>query len=199
MPAVGIVILAAGGSTRLGRPKQLLPYQGRSLLRRAAETAIATSCRPVIVVLGATADACRSELQDLPVLTVQNPDWTEGLSSSIRLGVATLQAASPPPLDAAIVMLCDQPLLTAAILEALVTTFETTDCEIVASDYGGASGVPALFHHRLFPELLRLTGPQGAKQVMRLHAEQTRAIPFPDGAIDVDTPADYEKLKRASE
>lgn len=194
MPAIGIVILAAGDSTRLGTPKQLLPYEGKSLLRRAAETALASDCRPIMVVLGASAAQCLAELSGLPVSSVVNADWAEGMGSSLRLGLATLAAESPIPLEAVIVMLCDQPLLKAEILDALVEAYATTSSPIVAAQYGEVVGVPALFHRSLFPELLSLSGAQGAKQILRRYPDRTHTIAFSGGAIDIDTAADYARL-----
>ncbi|MCW3100168.1 MAG: 4-diphosphocytidyl-2C-methyl-D-erythritol synthase [Chthonomonadaceae bacterium] len=197
MPTIGLILLAAGGSTRLGTPKQLLPYAGKTLLRRAAETAVDSACRPIQVVLGAAAEQCVLELRDLPLSTVVNEEWVEGMGSSLRLGLETLLSASPVPLDAVIVMLCDQPLLTVGTLNALAAAYATTSCPIIASQYGEVSGVPALFDRSLFPELLDLSGAQGAKQIFGHHADQTHKIAFPDGAVDIDTAADYTRLRRA--
>ena len=156
MSAIGIVLLAAGGSTRLGTPKQLLPYRGKSLLRWAAESAVASACRPIVAVLGASAEPCLRELHDLPIAITVNTDWTEGMGASLQLGLRALLTDSTSPLDAVIVMLCDQPLLTVGTLEALVDAYDTTSGRIIASEYGEVTGVPALFHNSLFPELLNL-------------------------------------------
>ena len=189
-------MLAAGGSTRLGRPKQLLPYDGKSLLRRAAETAVGSVCDPVVVVLGASAAECLPELHDLPVSTVINADWAEGMGSSLRVGVETLLATCPLPRDAILVMLCDQPLLTARVLDGLVDAYTQTASPLVASAYDNVTGVPALFDRSLFPELLRLSGAQGARSILQQHAAHTHHVAFPDGAIDIDTAADYARLSR---
>lgn len=196
MSAIGLVILAAGGSRRLGTPKQLLSYEGTSLLRRAAETAVASSCRPIVVVLGASAAQCLPELNDLPVSTVENAQWSEGMGSSIRLGLIAVQTQSPEPLDAVVLMLCDQPLLTAVTLEALVAEYRSTACRLAASEYGEDCGVPALFDCSLFPELLRLDGAQGAKQILRRYPAETHRISFADGAVDIDTRRDCEQFVR---
>jgi molybdenum cofactor cytidylyltransferase len=197
MPTIGLILLAAGGSTRLGTPKQLLQYDGKTLLRRAAETALTSTCRPIQVVLGASAEQCVLELRDLPLSTVVNEAWVEGMGSSLRLGLETLLSASPAPPDAVIVMLCDQPLLTVGILDALAEAYATISSPIIASQYGEVSGVPALFDRSLFPELLHLSGAQGAKQIIGRHADQMHQVPFPDGAVDIDTAADYARLRPA--
>lgn len=190
MSSVGLVILAAGGSARLGTPKQLLRCADSSLLRRAAQCGVASSCRPVVVVLGASADPCRRELDDLPVVAVENAAWEEGMGASIRVGVQTLLSGCSDTLEAVVLMLCDQPLLTPQTLEALVAEYRASACQAVASEYGGAWGVPALFDRSLFPDLLSLTGAEGAKQILR-RAGNVHTIPFADGAVDIDTAADY--------
>lgn len=197
MPTVGLVILAAGSSTRLGSPKQLLSYEGKSLLRRAAETAVASPCRPIVVVLGDWAPLCRERVEGLPVTTVDNHNWKDGIGSSLRLGLETLLQESGETPDAALILLCDQPLLTVSTLEALLDEFDTTSCRIVASEYAGTVGVPALFHRSLFPELLALSGDQGAKKILARYPDEIRTIPFPEGALDIDTAADYQQLKQA--
>ncbi|MCW3062697.1 MAG: hypothetical protein JWQ02_4518, partial [Capsulimonas sp.] len=147
--SIGVVILAAGGSSRLGQPKQLLPYQGRTLLRHAAETAVASGCRPIIAVLGANAESLRGELTGLPVWTVENEEWESGMGSSIAAGVQPLTELEH--LDGAIILVADQPLITPEFLRDLVAQFEETLAPVVASEYVGTLGVPALFAETLFP------------------------------------------------
>lgn len=197
MSTIGVVILAAGGSTRLGTPKQLLQYQGVSLLRRAATTALASVCTPVVVVLGASFERCLLELKDLPLLTVENSSWEDGMGSSLRLGMERLLGAGPDSLDAVVIMLCDQPLLTVAVLEALVAEYRATGCQIAASKYGQALGVPALFDRSLFPELRALAGTQGAKRILQRYPDRIHQLAFPGGEIDIDTAADYADLSRS--
>lgn len=184
MPDVGLVILAAGGSSRLGTPKQLLLYQGRSLLRRAAEAALASVCRPVVVVLGAQAAKCREELSGLNVETVQNTRWAEGMGASLRAGLDALPADS----TGVVVCLCDQTRLSPDVINALVTAQAKTGASLVASEYGGTVGVPALFSSVLFAELRELK--EGAKPLLRRYGAQLAAVPFPGGAVDIDTPED---------
>lgn len=206
MPVIGIIILAAGASTRLGTPKQLLPYHGRSLLRHAAETALATECGPIVVVLGAQAQLLLTELHDLPVQTAENPGWEQGMGSSLRIGMQTLLAPSTPEMDAVLIMLCDQPLLTPTHLNSIINIFITTITTssittsnephplIVASEYNQTSGVPALFSSHLFAELANLTGKEGAKQLLQRHRDKILTVPLPEAAIDIDTQEDYRRL-----
>ena len=191
----GAIVLAAGASTRLGRPKQLLPYQGQSLLRRAASEAVkAVEKGPVAVVLGASAEKMHPELEGLPVLPVENPAWSSGMGSSVRAGMEALLQVQPK-LKGVLLLLCDQPHLRSATLTALLETHKATGAPVVASAYGGTLGVPAFFERSLFPQLLALRGQEGARKIISAQPpEAVAAVPFPEGAIDIDTPADYERL-----
>jgi molybdenum cofactor cytidylyltransferase len=188
---VGVVVLAAGSSSRMGTPKQLLQFQGQTLLRRAALAALGAGCRPVVVVTGAHAERTREELRGLDVLEVVNPLWETGMASSVRAGVSALMESGA---SAVVLTLCDQPHVTSEIIAALVVAHQATGSPVVASEYGGGFGVPALFGRALFPELMRLEGQEGAKQVIKRHAREARFVPFPGGETDVDTPDDFARL-----
>lgn len=177
----------------MGRPKQLLRLGGETLLRRAAHAALGAGCAPVVVVTGAHAVETRGELRGLGVLEVENLRWETGMGSSVRAGVEALletQAGTA----AVVLMLCDQPLVNADVIAALVAAHRETGREVVASQYGGSFGVPALFAATLFDELTRLEGHAGAKQVIKRHASRAHFVPFPGGEIDVDTPDDFSRL-----
>ena len=190
---VGAIVLAAGSSSRMGRPKQTLQYRGESLLRRAALNALGAGCRPVVVVTGAHAELSRRELDGLDVREVFNPLWETGMASSIRAGIEALTSADPDA-DAAILLLCDQPHANADVISRLVEARRAIGSPLVASAYGGGFGVPALFGRTLFAELTRLEGAAGAKQVIKRHASEAHFIPFPGGEVDVDTPDDFSRL-----
>ena len=192
-PLPAIILLAAGASTRLGRPKQLLKFRGKTFLRHSIETALASVGRPVIVVLGANAEQITPEAEGLPVTSIANPQWQEGMASSIRAGLnaATGQINSP---RSVILMLCDQPFVTAAFLNQLAAVHQAGGYRIVAAEYGGGGGVPALFDRSLFPELAALTGIQGAKPVIVRYAKESHWIQFPEAAIDIDYEEDVERL-----
>ena len=190
---VGAVILAAGSSSRMGRPKQTLQFQGHSLIRRAALAALGAGCHPVIVVTGANAELTRSELDGLGVCEVLNSDWETGMASSIRAGVKGLLGADADA-DAAVVMLCDQPHVTADVISEIIAAHRTTGRNIVASTYGGSFGVPALFSKEFFAELERLEGSAGAKQVIHKHSTVAHFLSFPGCEVDVDTPDDFSRL-----
>ena len=191
---VGLLLLAAGSSSRLARPKQLLPYQGRTLLRHAAEVAAASPCRPLVLVTGALHDELLPEIDGLPFHVVRNDSWADGMGGSIAAGLAELEtAAESPPVDAVLVMLCDQPLLTPEVLGQLIVQFQASGQEVVASAYAGTQGVPALFSRAIFPQLLALRGASGARELLQQYAHLP-PVDFPGGATDVDTEAQYAAL-----
>ena len=192
---IGLILLAAGGSTRLGSPKKLLPYRGRSLLRHAAETALSTTCRPVLVVLGSEAARLQQEIAGLDAQPVTNPDWHQGMGTSIRRGIETLETLAPG-LDGVLLMLCDQPLLRPETLASLVQTFreKRETCDGVAAGYDGTRGVPALFGRTMFAGLRALPDETGAKALLRQPGANIIEIPLPEAATDIDTREQYEKL-----
>jgi len=191
---VGAVILAAGASTRMGRPKQLLQFGGETMLRRAASVALEAGCRPVVVVTGAHATASRKALRGLDVREAENQQWESGISSSVRVGIEALVTANPQS-AAVVLMLCDQPFVTREIIAQLVAAHLETGRSIVASRYGGSYGVPALFGKVHFAELTTLEGAAGAKQVIQKHLAKVHLLPFPEGEIDIDTPDDLARLQ----
>lgn len=183
-----VVILAAGGSRRLGRPKQLLEIEGQSLVRRAAEAALSIGCGSVHVVVGAEAIRVRSALDGLPLDLVVNPAWRDGVASSIRAAVEAIERRERP-VETMILMLCDQPGVTADVLRRLLEAYRTTRAPVVAARYPEGPGVPALFHAELFPALKSLGGDVGARELIRHLDRDVVTIPFalPD---DIDTPDD---------
>ena len=192
IPAIPVVILAAGESRRLGAAKQLVRFRGQTLLARAVATAQASSCGPVFVVLGSGLDALWPEVAESGARLVANPAWAEGMGSSVRAGVQAIEAAMP---DAAAILLtlCDQPLVTPALLAQVVEAYRRGH-GLVAAAYGDVLGVPALFARRYFAELIDLAGDTGARRLLAQHAAEVFAVPFPAGSIDVDTPADVARL-----
>jgi molybdenum cofactor cytidylyltransferase len=193
---IAILILAAGSSTRMGTPKQLLTIQGKSLIRRLGEVAIASQAHPVVVVLGAYAEQIQPELCDLPIHVIHNAHWSDGMSTSIRCGIQFLETL-PMQLTAVILTVCDQPFLSTAVIDQLLAAYHAGDRAIIASEYMQTVGVPALFSRPFFPILSALNGTEGAKKVIRNYDEQVYRIPFPEGAIDLDTPEDYAAYLRS--
>lgn len=191
---IATIILAAGASTRMGTPKQLLPYRGTSLLRHVVEEAIASVCQPVIVVLGANAEKIYPSLNQLPIQIVENLDWNQGMATSIKTGIQSLSHLNEK-IEAIILTLGDQPFISAQIINRLVEAYYTTEKPIIASEYAGTWGVPALFDRTIFSELIALKPSEGAKKIIKKHQHQTFCLPFPQGAIDIDTPQDYQQLQ----
>lgn len=191
IPTIGIIILAAGASSRMGTPKQLLLHHGRSFLSYIVEAAIASMCHPIVVVLGANAEQIKSEVS-FRVQVVENTRWTEGMSSSIAVG---MQALVNQNIEGVVITLCDQPFVSAQIIDQLIAAYRFTGKSIVASEYAGTLGVPAFFSHAFFPELMTLGATEGAKHLIRRHSDQVFSVPFPEGAIDIDTPTDYQQFQ----
>lgn len=193
---IAAVVLAAGGSRRLGQPKQLLQIEGESLLHRSARFALEAGCSPVFVVLGCEAARMAQELADLPVQVLVNEDWADGMGSSLRFGVhAALRLR--PKVDALLAMVCDQPRLSAAHLRRLQAAHgESGGQPITASEYRGKAGVPALFARAIFAEMLALAGDEGAREILRRDLGRVRCVSWPEGAVDVDRPEDLAELNR---
>ncbi len=187
---IGGLLLAAGGSRRMGQPKQLLKFEGKTLLRRAAETLVSSICDPIVVVLGAEFDESKKEITDLPVSFCRNENWQSGMSSSIKAGLEKLLSIKSD-IAAVMITLCDQPLITADKLDLLAEEFRRSDVAIVAAEYSGTLGVPAIFSRELFAELFQLEGDKGARDLIRASKNLT-GIDLPEGAFDIDTTSDLE-------
>lgn len=192
---VGIVVLAAGSSARLGVPKQSLKFAGETLLRRAVRTAISSGCRPVVVTLGANAEDLRGEIERFEIEIVENKNWEIGMSSSIRCGLEKLLAMKPQA-EGVIIIVCDQPFVSVEILTQLVENHQASGAPIVVCAYKETVGVPAFFSREFFPHLLALEGDAGAKKIIKKFSAQVSTVAFPDGAFDVDTAEDYVNLKK---
>jgi molybdenum cofactor cytidylyltransferase len=187
-----LVILAAGGSVRLGRPKQNLIFRGKTMLQNAVETALDTKCDPIFVVLGAEAVAIGATLNYPGVQIISNPDWQDGLASSIRIAVQVIQ--EDKEIDSMVIMLCDQPFVNPQLIDHLLTRGKETHKPIIACAYEGGKGVPVLFNRSMFAKLQALTGQQGAKKIIKAHPQDVIAVPFGKGGTDIDTMADYKLL-----
>ncbi|QSQ18501.1 nucleotidyltransferase family protein [Myxococcus landrumensis] len=195
---VGVVLLAAGGSSRLGQPKQLVRHQGQTLVRRAAETALSVGHGPVVVVLGAHPEAIAQELAGLPVHCVRHADWALGPGGSLKAGLSAVlatESSDGPTVDAVLFLLCDQLQVEASHLKALVTSMQVTNAAVVASAYDGTHGVPALFSRAVFAELEALPPEQGARGVIARDPSRVETVALPGGNQDVDTPEDLARLK----
>jgi len=193
---IGIVVLAAGASTRLGKPKQLLKFQGKTLLRHTVNEATNANAVAVIVVFGENADLFTKEIEGLKVDIVENKEWAEGMASSVHTGLNAL-LQHKPTIDAVIFMVCDQPYISSSLLNELITTRQKTGKPIVTCNYGDSIGPPALFHKSFIPELLKLKGDTGARKIIQQNMGEVATVLFPQGKIDIDTKEDYEALENS--
>lgn len=190
---VGAIVLAAGGSARMGRPKQLLPIDGQPMVRRVTEAVCELGLAQVVVVVGAQAGAVTHALEGLPVEITLNEGWTLGLSGSMKIGLRALE----PEVQGALLILADQPALTPDLLQMLVTRYQVTRAPIVAPVFRGRRGNPVLFDRMLFPELLAVEGDQGGRKVITRYKEQVESVEVDQAAVllDVDTQQDYEQVQ----
>ena len=192
-PSIAAIILAAGASRRMGQPKQLLPYRGQSLLECVIQCALASSCRPVIVILGAHAEAIAPAIEHLPIAVIHNANWHQGMSSSIRCGVSYIRD-NLPSTDGILFLTCDQPFVSTNLIETLIKRYNDSNKPIVASQYEGTMGIPVLFSPLFYSNLMQLEGDYGAKTLIQTYPSQVATINFPKGKIDLDTFVDYQKL-----
>ena len=185
---ISAAILAAGTSSRLGQPKQLLKIGDETMIRRTARTIINAQIERVTVVVNPShAATITDELRDLPVEIVVNDNWREGMASSVRLAVAASNEG-----DALLLTPCDLPLLSSQHLRALIEQFERENAPIVASRYNETLGAPLVIARALWPELSQLRGDVGARRVIMRH--DANFIEWPQGAFDVDTREDWANL-----
>jgi len=196
--SVAAVVLAAGGSTRFGEPKQLAAFEGETFVRRIVRAAIDAGCVPVVVVTGEDSAQVILELTGIPISVAVNPQWSSGLGSSIGVGVRYAMDLAAD-LDAAVLLTCDQPFVSAATLRQLIQLRLTSGKPIVASAYAATLGIPALFDRSCFPDLLQLKGDSGAKGIILSRQHDVAPFNFPAAAIEIDTPADYPRFLAPNE
>ncbi|CAM3837787.1 NTP transferase domain-containing protein [Mucilaginibacter galii] len=189
----GIIILAAGSSSRMGQPKQQLVYQDKTLLQRAIEAAKGVQAHALMVVLGANNQTILDDVDSKHLDVVINPEWEQGMSSSIKAGITALQTLYPK-VDNVLMMLCDQPFVDTALLVKLIDAKPPIDDAIVACKYKDTIGVPVLFGKSWFANLQDLKGEDGAKKLLLTHQDKVVTVPFDQGSIDIDTPNDYQQL-----
>jgi CTP:molybdopterin cytidylyltransferase MocA len=193
--SVAAIILAAGGSRRLGQPKQLLAYRGETLLNRAIRIAAEAGASPVLAVLGAEFERIRDSIEAHSVVAVHNDRWRQGIGSSIAAGMRAL-AVCAPDVQAVLLMSCDQPRLTVAHLRTLIEAVESGAVPVVvASTYAGVHGVPAVFPRSTFDELRGLSGDKGARSIIENPSCPVAGVEFEGGEVDIDAPGDLSLLQ----
>jgi molybdenum cofactor cytidylyltransferase len=189
---ITIIILAAGSSSRLGRPKQLLELDGNTLLQKSITAALNVS-KNVIVVLGANDKLIHPTISIFPIEKVFNENWATGMSSSIRTGMKSIDGSTT---NAVLIMLCDQPYVDTALLKKMVSAFEKSERSIIASEYEGKVGVPAIFDVSFFQKLKTLEGQKGAKALIINNLEKVERVIFEKGKIDIDTEEAWKEFKK---
>ncbi|WDF45538.1 nucleotidyltransferase family protein [Chryseobacterium sp. KACC 21268] len=195
MKNTGLILLAAGNSSRIGTAKQLLSYQGKTLLDRTIDTALEVFNQDhIILVLGADHNEIASKIQNKNIKISINDDWQSGMASSIKIGLEALLKQFQD-LEHCFISVCDQPFLTSNIFTKMFQLKENSNKEIIAARYSDTIGVPALFSKKYFEVLMELSGEQGAKKIIQRSMEDVEAFEFEKGAIDIDTKVDYENLK----
>lgn len=188
----GILILAAGNSSRLGQPKQLLDFNGKSLLRHVAEESLKIT-KSVVVVTGSNSIEISKEFIDLELIIAENKTWNEGMGSSIRIGLNQLLNTFPT-IENCIVSVCDQPFIEASVFSELIQMQQDSQKGIVAAKYADTLGTPVLFSEKYFKNLSDLSGQEGAKKLLQKFKDDIAEINFEKGAIDIDTRKDYQQL-----
>ena len=195
MKNTGIILLAAGNSTRMGSPKQLLLYQGKTLLERIVDTSLQVfDNNKIIIVLGANHSEIAFQIKDKITLISVNEEWESGMASSIKSGLQILLNHFPE-MERCFISVCDQPYLSSEVFIEMLKLADYSSKEIIAAKYAGTIGVPVLFSKKYFKKLLHLSGEQGAKKIIQQNMDDVNIFTFDQGAIDIDTPSDYENLK----
>lgn len=187
------IIMAAGESRRLHRPKQLVRFKGRTLLEHTIKCVTGSACEKIVVVVGAYKEKITETISSKPVEIIENNNWKEGKASSIRAGVNAIMSMKQK-VKAIIILTCDQPYLTTAILDQMIALYYTGGRNIVACKYGNTVGVPAIIPQKYFSALLSLTNDQGAKEIIAASIKSTQTVEFPKGEIDIDRPDDIIKV-----
>ena len=188
----GIIILAAGESTRLGYPKQIAKYKEKTLLQLAIDAANDAKVDKRVLVLGANRDEIKKTFPGASIPNIPNQHFEKGMSSSIKVGLEYMLKFDKP--DQVIIMLCDQPFVDAKILNKLIATQKKESKGIVSCAYSKTFGVPILFGSAYFNELMQLTGDEGAKKIAMAHEDDMVTVPFPKGKVDIDTEEDLRDL-----
>jgi molybdenum cofactor cytidylyltransferase len=191
----GAMILAAGAATRMGELKQLLSFAGKTLVERAVDLALEAGFAPVVLVVGAEAQTVERAINGKPVQIVKNDNWETGMGSSIRCGMAAIKEIRPD-LPAVAILLADQPLVTAENLKSMREQLEQNTCSVVAAEYSGTVGVPAIFRREVFGRLAAVAPDAGAKKLLKELGTGVLTVPLPEAAADVDTPEDFAALAR---
>ena len=187
------LLLAAGSSSRMGQPKMMLAFKGSTLLQHIIDEVKATKSNTLLIVTGCYHTLIEQSLIQQQIPIVKNGQWQAGMGSSIQIGMAYLLQHYPAA-TAVLILVCDQPFISATLLQQMMAAKEYTGKGIVASTYTGTIGTPVLFDKKYFNDLALLQGTTGAKKLVQQFETDVATVSFSAGAIDIDTPEDYEKL-----
>jgi len=193
MNSTGIIILAAGSSSRFGSTKQLVHFKGKTLLQHTIEEATEAGAEPIIVVTGANANEISKEIKNEKIEIVFNKDWEQGMALGIIIGLKKAISLNNK-MEKAIIAVCDQPFISSSLFQQLYQKQNESAKYIVACCYADTIGTPALFTQKYFDVLMKLKGDEGAKKLMKTYSEDVAMVDFPKGYIDIDTKEDYENL-----
>ncbi len=192
---IGVVILAAGAASRMGKAKMLLPFKEHSILLHILQEVKAIHPASICLVTGKYQHEIETALDKDLVPIVQNDHWSNGMAGSIKLGLANL-LQNQPLLDAVILVVSDQPFLDRTVLTNLLDVYKQTGKGMIAANYEGIHGTPVLFAKQYFNELEKLVGDKGASAILQANLDDLATIEFPLGALDIDTEEDYQRLLR---
>lgn len=192
MQNIAILILAAGASIRMGKPKLTEEIRGTNLIERALNAVASFSNSPQLIVLGGNKDIYLPQIKESDINYEINPNWHNGISTSINVGIEWFKRRYLDEIDGVLILLSDMPLVDSKYLESVFQQAKESLKGIVASDYGPSLGPPVIFDKKYFQELQELKGDRGAKSVILNHKDDLHVLDFPEGLVDIDTPEDLE-------
>lgn len=193
-PNIGLVLLAAGGSIRLGRPKQLIRFNGKTLIQHAIDSAVDVPLKSRVLVLGSSEDQILGMIDTKSFHTCRNENWEDGMASSLKKGIKE-SLRIEPNLNAILILVSDQPFISMELLNEMIELYKSQS-SIVVCQYGDVKGVPVLFGSKYFNELLQLSGDQGARKIMMKYEKMQSVVKFDQGNFDIDTMEDLDRLNK---
>lgn len=192
---IAVLILAAGSSSRLGAPKQLVNFRSKYLLQHSIDVSEALNLSEKLIVLGANAARILKEVDLKNHQLLMNENWQEGMSTSLKRGLEEIKH-SYPIIENVLVLLSDQPFISVSVLQELIGKHLKANCLASFSEYQGIPGVPAIFSKEIFEDLLKIEGDRGARDLIKNGLTNYQLISFEKGIVDIDTEDDLQQLKQ---